>query len=272
MLSKLKENFFLRSFFYNVLKHKDTSRKVNGYNKRLYFNAGTNLNLFFQRKALIEADISNNLKILLQPDFIVYDIGANIGYYTVLFSQIATKGKIIAFEPDKFNFKYLLKNKELNNLENVILVDKGVSSVDGDSVFYQDINTGRTSSLEKNAWHPNAAKIKTEKIEKITLDNASKIYGRPNLIKCDVEGHEVEVLRGADKVLSNKPILMLEVIESNRIMVTELLKKYHYIFFNAELPFNFDMQSTPSIQFPNVLCINEESLSKYRLSIQAKKE
>src|SRR3990172_8277175 len=104
MLGKLKENFLLRSLLYHVLKNIDTSRRMSNGNSRLYFNAGTNLNLFFRKNALIEPGVTSNIGYLLKERFIVYDIGANIGYYTILFSQLVKKGKVIAFEPDPFDF------------------------------------------------------------------------------------------------------------------------------------------------------------------------
>lgn len=258
MINKLKENFLLRSFFYHLLKNINISRKIKGMDKKLYFNAGTNLNLFFQKEIIIEAEITGNFKELIKNDFIVYDIGANIGYYTILFSQFANEGNVVAIEPDKFNFNYLVKNKELNALSNVTLLEKGISSKIGVSNFYKDINTGRTSSLEKDAWHPNATKIEKDIISLTTLDLISNTYGAPNLIKCDVEGHEVEVLKGAEKVLSGNPILMIEVKDFNRKEVSKILSSYNYRFFNAELPFEKSTLPSIEIEYPNVLCIKKE--------------
>ena len=257
MINKLKENFLLRFLFYHLLKRIDTSRKVAGFNKRLFFNAGTNLNLFFQKDILIEPGITNNLRVLIKKDFIIFDIGANIGYYTLLFSQIANYGKVIAFEPDKFNFSYLTKNKEFNNLANVSLLDKGISSKIGELVLYKDINTGRTSSLEQDAWHPNATKIQKEKVSTTTLDEVSNFYGIPDLIKCDVEGHEVEVLKGAVKVLSSTPILIIEVKDSNREEVADILSSYNYKFFNAEKPLTNTVSASTKIEFSNAICIHK---------------
>lgn len=255
MLSKLRESYLLRSLFYYMLKNLNTSRKMIGTDKRLYFNAGTNLNLFFSRIASIEPVITNNIKGFLRKNFTIYDIGANIGYYTLFFSQLVSEGRVIAFEPDPVNFRYLLKNKELNKLTNVTLINKGVSSKTGMSEFYQDVSTGRTSSLENDAWHPNATKLNRLVVENTTLNESSKVYGQPDIIKCDVEGHELEVLLGADQVLINNPMLILEVKETNREKVAKILRKNHYKFFNAELPLNPIDKPAACIKFSNVLCL-----------------
>jgi FkbM family methyltransferase len=168
---------------------------------------------------------------------------------TILFSQIAKDGSVIAFEPDPANFKYLVKNKELNDLHNVTLVNKGVSSEIREFEFYQDITTGRTSSIETDAWHPNATILNKLTISAITLKEAYNVYGKPDLIKCDVEGHELEVLKGAGDVLVNKPIIILEVQEYNRKQVERILLDFDYRFLNAELPIEHVNNSAKIIEF-----------------------
>lgn len=255
MVNKLKENYFLRHFLYKILNGFETSRKIKGVNYKLFFNAGTNLNFFFKRKLQIENEASANLVGMLQENFLVFDVGAHIGYYTVILSSLLKSGKIIAFEPDKENLKYLKKNVKENSLKNVTIINKAVSNIVGDSLFYQDITTGRTSSLETDAWHPNAVKTRQEVVSTTTIDEAANQYGIPNFIKCDVEGHEMSVLKGAMKVLPTKPILFLEVIKENRIDVLNILKKFDYKIFNAELPISSQASPMKIINCSNILCL-----------------
>ena len=215
MLNKLKENYLLRSVLFYLLDGVETKRKIKGTEYKLFFNAGTNLNYFFKHKIQIENEASANLSVIIKDNFLVFDIGAHIGYYTAILSSLSQGGKIIAFEPDRENLKYLKKNVEENSLNNVTIIEKAVSSKVGQSSFYRDVNTGRTSSLETDAWHPNAVQIRQEIVNTTTLNEAAAQYGVPNFIKCDVEGHEVDVLKGAIEVLPNKPILFLEVRKDN---------------------------------------------------------
>jgi len=255
MVNKLKENYFLRSILYKILNGFETSRKIKGVNYKLFFNAGTNFNFFFKRELQIENEASANLFGMLKENFLVFDIGAHIGYYTVILSSLLKNGRIIAFEPDGENLKYLKKNVEENSLTNVTIMNKAVSNKAGESVFYKDINTGRTSSLETDAWHPNAAKTRQEVVSTITIDEAANQYGIPNFIKCDVEGHELSVLKGAMKVLPHKPILFLEVIKENRNDVLNILKLFDYKIFNAELAINSQAGPMEIIKCSNILCL-----------------
>lgn len=255
MLQRLKENYFIRSFLYKLLNGFDVSRKIKGMNYELRFNAGTNFNFFFSREIEIEQQAKKNLASLIKEDFLIFDIGAHIGYYTVIFSSICNQGHIVVFEPDRNNLKYLKNNIESNNLSNVVIIDKAASSKISESSFYEDVSTGRTSSLQPDAWHPNATEIKIENVQTTTLNEISIEYGIPDLIKCDVEGHEIEVLQGANEVLKAKPILFIEVAEKNRAVVTTLLNEFGYKIYNGEIDLEFQSQPLKEINCQNILCL-----------------
>jgi len=255
MLQGLKENYFIRAALFKLLKGHITKRMIKGTKYHLYFDAGTNFNFFFKHQLAIENEAGNNLTALIKPGFIVFDVGAHIGYYTVLLSGYLNKGKVIAFEPDNNNLKYLRKNIEANNLNNVIVIEKALSSKVSESTFYKDISTGRTSSLQPDAWHPNATKLQEQKVQTTTIDLISKQYGAPDLIKCDVEGHEIEVLEGASEVLLKKPILFLEVAKKNSGTVSAILKKFGYKIYNVELNIDEQFQPLEKINCQNILCI-----------------
>ena len=69
---------------------------------------------------------------------VAVDVGANIGYYTILLAdKVGKTGKVYAFEPDKINFEILLKNIKANNLENVIAVNVAVGSKNGKDYLYK---------------------------------------------------------------------------------------------------------------------------------------
>lgn len=255
LTKKIKENVIIRSVLFKLLNGYEAKRKIRGFDSFLTFNAGTNFNFFFTRELEIENEAVINLVEMIKKDFIIFDLGANIGYYTIIFSSFCTEGKIIAFEPDDANRKYLLKNVESNKINNVTILSKAISNKIGESVFFEDKSTGRTSSLQSNAWHPNAAKINEQIVSTTTLDEISKEFGVPNFIKCDVEGHEVEVLEGATKVLANKPILFLEVMKNNRDQVMAILKGYNYNFYNGEVSIKSQPQPLKEIDCPNILCV-----------------
>ena len=120
-----------------ILNKKLIIKKVNEY--RMYLLTSDNgisrsLILFGKR----EEDKRYILDRILNENMNVFDIGANIGYYTIFFLNKIKKGKVLAIEPSSENLKLCKKNIELNNLnkKNINFVTAGVSDVNKKKVFY----------------------------------------------------------------------------------------------------------------------------------------
>jgi len=135
---------------------------------------------------------------------VVVDVGANIGYYTVLLAdKVGKNGKVYAFEPDITNFEILKKNIEVNNLKNVEIINAAVGSKAGKLKLYKSKDNFGDHKLygkDKN--------IETVKIVK--LDDYLKDK-KINLMKIDTQGWEPEVIEGAMKIIKrDQPIMFLE--------------------------------------------------------------
>ncbi|MDP3941909.1 MAG: FkbM family methyltransferase [bacterium] len=137
---------------------------------------------------------------------IILDIGAHIGYYTLIAARIVgSNGRVYAFEPDPKNFSLLKKNVEENRYKNVVLINKAVSDTDGDlKLFLASKNTG-----DHRIYKPKERR-KSVKIQSITLDNFFKNNYRVDLIKLDIQGSEVRAIKGGQKIIKlNKNIKIL---------------------------------------------------------------
>lgn len=128
---------------------------------------------------------------------VVFDIGANIGCYTIPFA-LGGAGVVHAFEPSAYQHKLLLRNVALNSLENVVVQKKAVSaSPDRLRVnFAGEANSGSTTVTVGDGTG--------ETVEAITLDDYAAENGieRVDLVKIDVEGHEPHVLSGMSGLLA----------------------------------------------------------------------
>lgn len=135
---------------------------------------------------------------------IVIDVGANIGYYTVLLAdRIGKTGKIYAFEPDKANFKILKKNVEANNLKNVEIINVAVGSKAGKIKLHKS-----KENLGDHKLYGNGKEVKEVKI--IKLDDFLK-GKKIDLMKIDTQGWEPEVVVGSKELIKkNKPTIFLE--------------------------------------------------------------
>jgi FkbM family methyltransferase len=145
---------------------------------------------------IIKPHVTGAIQEYLAEGDTFIDVGAHIGYFTVLASQIVGPiGKVLSFEPFPANFEYLQKNIELNNLENVTAYYRGLWD----------------SSTKKGILEtaPNMARVvEGNDIEMITFDSLDV---KPNLIKMNIEGSEPFALRGMTRTLERyKPILLLE--------------------------------------------------------------
>jgi len=128
-----------------------------------------------------------NLISKINKGDIVIDAGANIGLFSIIASILVGKtGKVIAIEPEPENMKILKRNIELNNLDNIIVVDKALFSKSGERIkFYRDGATSRIS-LSDNNEPGNYIEVET-----ITFDDIiSNINLHPKVLKMDIEGAE----------------------------------------------------------------------------------
>lgn len=155
-----------------------------------------------------EPHVLEVLKTHIRPGMIVLDIGAHIGFDTLLLSRLVGEtGKVIAFEPDPANFQWLDRNCELNRLANVTLNRQAVSDTAGALAFAAD---GLTTSHLSAQAPDNPSTIQ---VETLTLDQWARQAGLiPDLVKIDVEDHEPAVLRGAEELLRTRhPTLLIEI-------------------------------------------------------------
>lgn len=143
----------------------------------------------------------------------VLDLGAHIGLFSVAASQwVGQGGKIISCEPTNSTYQILKQTLQLNNCNNVIPLQYAISSTIGETTFYTDGNTEacNSNSLIKNNL---TDKSKEQLVQTTTIDNLCKVNGlRPKFIKLDIEGFELEGLRGAKEVLlKEKPFWIIGI-------------------------------------------------------------
>lgn len=144
---------------------------------------------------------------VIGPGATVYDIGANVGIYTLLASTKAgLSGKVYAFEPVERNLQYLRRHVALNQLQNCLILKTVVSNQDGTRRFSATSDDFSMGHLSQNG---------EREVPSVSLDSC--IYGQralrpPDIIKIDVEGAESEVLQGASRTLAEfHPALFVEV-------------------------------------------------------------
>jgi len=161
-----------------------------------------------------EPESTSVIRNLVKPGNVVLDIGANIGYYTVIMSKIVGEtGKVLSFEPTKHFFDVLQHTVEINKLKNVALYDFGLS----DKNVVSEISIGEHSATIhwlKDSPRNGGTPLSVEQISLKRLDDVinSLNIDKIDFIKIDVDGHEPAFLEGALETLKKyKPTILMEI-------------------------------------------------------------
>lgn len=160
-----------------------------------------------------ESHLIDFYRSFIKPDDIIIDCGANLGFHTIQFGNLARDGRVYSFEPQPLLFNILNLNILLNELSSIIRpLPFGVSdtvsrmrmSPVSEQIFSPDlINYGGRSIIDTGDG---------EDIDTIVLD---QLFENKNmqfsLIKLDIQGHELKAIQGAKNIINkNRPIIMFE--------------------------------------------------------------
>ena len=196
-----------------------------------------------------------------------FDVGANVGLYSWEVNKICPYRKILAFEPDPENIKLLQKTLSAANLLNLEIYKCALSNEVRKVLFFQDSLTSATGCIAGKGmpWveqylnsSANEIRVKTNTLDSVVLDNKT-----PSLIKIDVEGHEVEVLKGGTNTLTNvKPLLIIESFPPNQGTVLTFLDEIGYKLLDADRHTSIDSQTTNLFAWHPKGPIEEASIEK----------
>lgn len=157
-----------------------------------------------------EPKVTKAVTEAVEPGMTVIDVGAHIGYYTLLFAKcVGPTGSVFSFEPVPRNFALLEKNVQVNNLRNVRLVNEAVFSR----------AASITINVPEEQPNPGSGSMKCQEgaehyeVDATSLDDFCEESGvRPDILKIDVEGAEYDVLVGAQQTISRcRPGLFIEL-------------------------------------------------------------
>lgn len=168
---------------------------------------------------------------LVQPGGTFVDVGANIGFFSLVLAVGQPKLKLIAFEPNPRLYGLLRANAKANRLVQVICEPIALSDAEGSALLYLSTSNMSASLRSDFDYHPTGASVT---VRTTTLDRyfARNDIGGPLLVKLDVEGHEESVFNGSRRVLSLlKPDIIVEVTYAYSEATITLLKEAGYRFY-----------------------------------------
>lgn len=186
-----------------------------GYKWRLDIGNFLERDIYLEKWELPETKLCAQI---IEKNMVVFDIGANIGYYTLLFSKLAGEtGIVYAFEPIKKYYEHMLFHLKINKVQNVRPEKLILSSTEGKLTIFPGESSARIDlpQGDQSAWK----KHLQETVETTTLDRyvQKNEIAKLNFIKIDVDGHEVAVLKGAEESIKKfYPVILLEFCEEHQ--------------------------------------------------------
>lgn len=187
-----------------------------------------------------EPEALGTIREIVRPGMTVLDIGANMGYFTLVFSQlVGDGGHVVAFEPIVWALEKLRRNAELNRLVNVAIEPLALSDARGERDVPADFGAFRASWTTPGG----SARSGTERVRFDTLDAYVDRVGLSELhfVKIDVDGYELRVVRGAERTLRrHRPNMMIEIGRSTMPLIGDDPRDLAYLL--ADLGYGFETQ------------------------------
>lgn len=162
-----------------------------------------------------EPELASAAREFIRPGMTLYDVGANIGYVSLLLAHAARpNGRVFAFEALPVNIERIRRNIDLNGLEKRIsLIPRAVADKGGELTFYvhESVGMGKVAGSAGRPQEQYQAEIT---VEALSLDEFVYQQGNPapDVVKMDIEGGEVLALPGMKRILAeHRPLLLLEL-------------------------------------------------------------
>jgi FkbM family methyltransferase len=171
-----------------------------------------------------EPFLQDALVKLVKPGMVAYDVGANIGYLSLIFARkVGPTGRVISFEALPANVSRLMENVALNDLgEQVLVIPKAVADCSGKTIFW--IAPSRAmGKISGSAGRTTTNYSESIQVETISIDEMifQQSLPPPQVIKMDIEGGEVLALPGMKKTLvTHRPLILIEVHGTPAAQVT----------------------------------------------------
>ena len=240
-----------------ISKIKSTTAIVGTH--RMYLDSLDSLNLSVS--SLYDPLTTSLVKKIVREGDTVIDVGANIGYYTLIFAQLVGRsGRVFAFEPDPVNYSILTKNIETNKYNNVIPTEKALADYNGKTEIHLSIENNGDHRLFYSESDRERKLVEVIKLDDFHFpENFSKEI---KLIKMDVQGSEYRVLKGMDDTLKKSSKVKYLICEFSPFLLKPA-GAAPQDFIDLILNFGFQLydidETTPFIKKQNI----EALIKKY---------
>jgi len=166
----------------------------------------------------------------INNDDVIIDVGAHIGLFALFASQFCKNGKIFCYEPIKENYKILIENIEMNQIQNIfpnnLAVTKETSRV---KIFLNDDQSGHSMFIQNK----NFVEVDSKSLSDIFIDNGIK---ECDFLKLDCEGAEYEIIESLPSDLFtkiNKTAIEYHMVDTKPELLEQLINKFKQFSFSV---------------------------------------
>jgi FkbM family methyltransferase len=212
----------------------------------IYVTPSAGLKYLFKPMTKVDPILLRNVIELIRPSDIVWDIGANVGLFSfAAAARAGSNGQVIAFEPDTWLVQILQKSASAQPETSapVTIVSAAVASSLSLRQFTIASRSRAYNTLSNFANTRVGKHHQQQTVVALTLDWLTENLPLPTVVKCDVEGAEIEVFSGQSKILSKiRPVIICEVGEKTSERMTDILFKGKYRLYDGEKPLSSDAE------------------------------
>lgn len=233
LLLSLRNKSSLRERLKNINLRKPTRAFCDGIAYDFFLIDDVQKSIFFN---LYEKNELAKIAPFIKPGGTYLDIGANIGFYSLAFAKkLNLNGKVYAFEPNPKTYAQLQRNCCLNTFAaNIFTYNLAVSNQEKTIPFYYDkVNSGSATAV---FYEDMQGKVEKTEVSAITLDKfiEKEKIAQIELIKIDVEGHEIELLEGAKQALAAKIFKAIQIEFNGQRLHEQGIDLNHFLMLFKE--------------------------------------
>ena len=241
-IRKFKNNYFYYALFRLIRNFLAYDLILNIYNFKVYGSIKKNKTSYFLLKKCEFGDyheLSIIKKLSDKNNLLFIDCGCNYGFYSFYTASLSKNNNVISIEASRDTSKEFIKNLRLNNFKNIHFLNKSVSNSDDENIsFYESVNDWESSQAHNNFKFESELKVKSVKIDSLLKDYSLDKHAL--VIKLDVEGNEINVIKGALDVIQRfDPLIIIEFskyIFENKDNIDYLkyfLNKYNFTIYDT---------------------------------------
>lgn len=244
----------------NLLRNKEGTIE-SGLGKGLFINVGNSAAAYVL--GTFKPDLQSFLSATVKEENTFYDVGANIGFFSLLAARlVGPKGKIISFEPLPANLVNLRENVKRNQFLNVQILPCALGATNEEQIFQvsERPTWGKLKSVghhDSPAKYLSDIKVQVRRLDDLVIDGVTP---PPDFVKIDVEGAEIEVIEGARETLARyHPTLIIELHGTGSLLTAKFASIGYCViplaerFDNvAEAHWNATILAVPAERFESI--------------------